>query len=467
MNLARQLSKIDGRDSSQVELVFDVLKNSPFLMEFYLNDVVFPVVLRHADSKLSANGQDLGGEVLCSNRLGFSGTPNDLLPLALGKCQYARGDDAKMLTTLSDPLVVDVALVDDGWSARTLLSLVATHEPPFNALIDVGALITGLSNEQVARALLEFGLPYEAVVFLDPGGEPWLLRRGRTLAVKLSNCTLPLSRRFVFYDQVHTTGIDIRHPPTACAALTLGKDSTLRDFAQGAYRLRGIGRGQKLKVLLTPEVSARMDEEVVIPAMDKGPSSPSDLPLPSTPRRSTSTGEVQTNTAEVSMLHRVCAWLVVRQSLAEQTQRHLLSRQAVQYQGRRCGFDAMSRAQSQGADRLEPGLLDLFRERVDYTVEAAPPGQEAADDRRTLERLAKDLTPWLDDDGKKAAGRSFKVRLWQVWCAVAVLAPAWPNEDINVPPEDVTPQGSIQDWLKSAGQQGAWIDGVWRPQSIP
>ena len=26
------------------------------------------------------------------------------------------GDDAKMLNTLSDPLVVDVALVDDGWS---------------------------------------------------------------------------------------------------------------------------------------------------------------------------------------------------------------------------------------------------------------------------------------------------------------------------------------------------------------
>ena len=25
------------------------------------------------------------------------------------------------------------------------------------------------------------------------------------------------------------------------------QDSTLRDFAQGAYRLRGIGRGQKLK----------------------------------------------------------------------------------------------------------------------------------------------------------------------------------------------------------------------------
>ena len=30
--------------------------------EFYLHEVVFPAVLRHADAKLSANGQDLGGE---------------------------------------------------------------------------------------------------------------------------------------------------------------------------------------------------------------------------------------------------------------------------------------------------------------------------------------------------------------------------------------------------------------------
>ena len=63
----------------------------------------------------------------------------------------------------------------------------------------------------------------------------------------------------VFYDQVHSTGVDIRHPAHACAALTLGKDSTFRDFAQGAYRLRGISKGQRLEVLLTPEVHARVE----------------------------------------------------------------------------------------------------------------------------------------------------------------------------------------------------------------
>ncbi|CAK9015799.1 unnamed protein product [Durusdinium trenchii] len=288
--------------------------------EFHLHQV-FPALLKHADAKLSANGQDLGGEVLSSSRLGFSGTPNDLLPRSLGQCRYAQGDDAKMLTTLSDPLVVQVSLVEEGWNAQRLLQRVATHQPPLNALIDVGALITGLSNEQVARALLDYGLPFEAVVFCDSGGGQQLLRRTSATAVKVSNCTLPLHRRFVFYDQVHTTGIDIRHPAHACAALTLGKDSTFRDFAQGAYRLRGIKKGQRLQVLVTPEVAARIEEEVPMAKRD------SDLDAASPP--------------QVSMLDKVCAWLLVRQVSAEQTQRRLLSRQAVQYQGRRYAYETL------------------------------------------------------------------------------------------------------------------------------
>ena len=66
--------------------------------------------------------------------------------------------------------------------ALSLLELVAQHKPPLNALIDVGALITGLSNEQVARTLLDLGLPFEAVVFCDRHGGQQLLRRGGVAA---------------------------------------------------------------------------------------------------------------------------------------------------------------------------------------------------------------------------------------------------------------------------------------------
>ena len=52
--------------------------------------------------------------------------------------------------------------------------------------------------------------------------------------------------------QVHTTGMDIKQAVDACAALTLGKDMVFRDYAQGAFRMRGIGRGQTICLLITP-----------------------------------------------------------------------------------------------------------------------------------------------------------------------------------------------------------------------
>ena len=56
--------------------------------------------------KLSATGQELGGDLLFPRRLGFSGTPADLLPLELGAPKFEPGTDAKaggVLRTSSRP----------------------------------------------------------------------------------------------------------------------------------------------------------------------------------------------------------------------------------------------------------------------------------------------------------------------------------------------------------------------------
>ena len=66
-------------------------------------------------------------------------------------------------------------------------------------------------------------------------------------------CGVSLEQRFAFYDQVHTTGVDIKHAVNAVAVLTLGKDMVFRDYVQGAYRMRGIGTGQKIRVFVIPE----------------------------------------------------------------------------------------------------------------------------------------------------------------------------------------------------------------------
>jgi hypothetical protein len=50
--------------------------------------------------------------------------------------------------------------------------------------------------------------------------------------------------------------MDIKQAPRARAAVTLGKDMVFRDYSQGAYRMRGIGKGQSVDIYLIPEVKA-------------------------------------------------------------------------------------------------------------------------------------------------------------------------------------------------------------------
>ena len=63
-------------------------------------------------------------------------------------------------------------------------------------------------------------------------------------------------------NQVHTTGMDIKQAPSARAVITVGKDMTFRDYAQGAYRMRGIGKGQCITLFIIAEVAKRMAMEL-------------------------------------------------------------------------------------------------------------------------------------------------------------------------------------------------------------
>lgn len=198
--------------------------------------------------------QELGGDMLFSQRFGFSGTPSDLMPKELGECGYENSTEGKIVSVLTSPEVVSYELVRDEWSVTTLLQDIAEMHPKPHALLDTGALITGMSNEEVARYLLAHGLDFEGVVFMTSTGKQILLRENFKV-MRLSQCGIPKEKRFTFYDQINTTGQDIKQALNAVAVQTLGKDMVFRDYSQGAFRMRQIGVGQTIKLFIIPEVS--------------------------------------------------------------------------------------------------------------------------------------------------------------------------------------------------------------------
>lgn len=54
---------------------YSLMGRLPHVVLYYLREYVFPEVLKHQGMKLSASGQELGGDLLFGRRLGFSGTP--------------------------------------------------------------------------------------------------------------------------------------------------------------------------------------------------------------------------------------------------------------------------------------------------------------------------------------------------------------------------------------------------------
>jgi len=203
-------------------------------------------------------------EVICffGKRIGFSGTPSNLLPVDLGTCLYEPRSDGRIIHVLTSPQVTTACFKED-WNARSLLRDIATANPPIHALIDTGALITGMDNEKVAKYLLKY-LPewMEGVVYLDRMDRQMILLRQSGRSVNLAQCGISPAKRFTFYDQVHTTGMDIKQAPSARAVITIGKDMTFRDYAQGAYRMRGIGKGQTIQLYIIPEVQNRIETEL-------------------------------------------------------------------------------------------------------------------------------------------------------------------------------------------------------------
>jgi hypothetical protein len=350
------LQLVDLKDQEQFRVLYPLMFKLPHVVMYYLNEIIFPEVLAHQNLKLSTCGQELGGEMLFGRRIGFSGTPSDILPLELGSCQYERGSDGKIVHFLTSPSIVRHVNMSAGWNAQSLLDYVATAKPTFHALIDTGALITGMSNKGVAKYLLGAGLSsMKGVVYLDELDRQMVLLRKGFKVVKLAESGLAWSERFTFYDQVHTTGMDIKQAVDACAAVTLGKDMVFRDYAQGTFRMRGIGKGQTLCLLVVPEIEDRIRIQVAIGA---GVTAQSIVASSSNPKQ---------------YLQDIVSWLTINSMRVDGIQFSLLCEQSVRNIWRKRAFTSLLKDyRSVDQPNCSPEMnrsLQVFRERVDFEIE--------------------------------------------------------------------------------------------------
>lgn len=241
----RKLSGINLVDKEErTRNIFPLFRFNKQVIDFYLAQVVFPKEAKEFPHKLSSSGWDIG-EAKTHPTTGFSGTNDsrDLLPLTV--TQHESPDqlntNAKVLSYLLQSENSYVCAKSPGphgerLNVDGLLEMLVGQNPPIQVLLDVGAQVLELRNDEVAAHWLSRvpATRAQAVVFFNNDDELTVRSRdGSEESFVISAFAKQMDQCLVYLDEVHTRGTDLKLPTKSRAAVTLGPSLTKDRLVQG------------------------------------------------------------------------------------------------------------------------------------------------------------------------------------------------------------------------------------------
>ncbi|KAL8827547.1 MAG: hypothetical protein Q9191_003114 [Dirinaria sp. TL-2023a] len=269
----RLWNTINADDEVQLSELWTHLRYSTTVIDYFLNNFVFPRHAKQFEMKLQASGWDIPlyspsdmttvGQSLRSGSLttGFSGTNDNrtLLPLTIKQADLPAlsHTSAEVLTYLLQPRSRGYMVAADGrgrhFSEHQLLMMLCRRE--IRILIDAGAQILEMDNISLAKAWLKVDHKASAAVFVNTDNRLTVIYRNGIVAPlvatpfadNLENC-------LVYLDEAHTRGTDLKMPLRATGALTLGLGQTKDHTVQAAMRLRQLATSQSILFVAPPEV---------------------------------------------------------------------------------------------------------------------------------------------------------------------------------------------------------------------
>ena len=241
----KNLSGINMDDGKQWKEIVSIFKHNKAVIDFYLAEVVFPREAKEFKDKLSTSGWDIAGEKTHPTT-GFSGTNDNqyLLPLSIKQLdrEAQLNTNARVLSYLLQKENSYVLTPDNNHERlnfKKILSILNKEEEglrPVRVLLDVGAQVLELSNDQVAEAWLK-EIPrndVEAAVFFDDKDVLTVVTRdGIREPLLISAFAQKLGKCVVYLDEAHTRGTDLKLPIGTRAAVTLGPGLTKDRLVQG------------------------------------------------------------------------------------------------------------------------------------------------------------------------------------------------------------------------------------------
>lgn len=254
-------SGVNLDDPNQRNILFNLLRSNMYVIDFWLSTQVYPHEAKVFQQKLMCTAWDLCSEQLKHCVTGFSGT-NDTkhilpLPIAQNDLPELESTNAKMRQILlklsEDSYIHSPALMTGGSIIKNLV------KRKIRVLLDSGALMMELSNEQVAIEWLKLVKDADAAIYFD--SRDILQTIDRSGVVTEFDCSVyreNLSRCIVYLDDVHTRGTDLKFPLGWTGCVTLSGDITLDKTVQSCMRMRQLGNGHSICFWASQEADIRI-----------------------------------------------------------------------------------------------------------------------------------------------------------------------------------------------------------------
>ncbi|OBT40138.1 hypothetical protein VE00_09962 [Pseudogymnoascus sp. WSF 3629] len=265
---------VSGVNLSNVEQcrrdVFGPLRSAKSIIDFYMANIVFPKEMKEFPNKLSSSGWDIAQEK-AHPTTGFSGTNDSryILPLSIAQCELLPQlpTNAKVLGCLLRPenSFVDIRQISDTGvlDAESLVQMALSLEHPVRVILDVGAQVLELQNEEMVRKWL-FLVPdstAQAAIFFDRHNELCVLSRDGTVELFLTSpFAKQMDKCIVFLGGANLIGTHLDLPEDSMAIVTLGPGLTKDRLMQACWRLRKLGKGQSVVFCGSVEVQRKILE---------------------------------------------------------------------------------------------------------------------------------------------------------------------------------------------------------------
>jgi hypothetical protein len=240
----RQLNGVNTKDETQVvEVLVPLFSRNKRVVDFYLSQIVFPRAAREFPSKLPTSAWDLI-EHKTNITTGFSGTNDNryLLPTSITQedPDFVLGTNALVLQYLllpeNDQYECTEGENGERESATAFLQRLVNQDPEIRVLLDVGAQMLELQNEELARHWLFLRPDVSAAIFFNDSDHLTVVAQDGTIEPFMSSpFNRQLERCVVYLDDAHTRGTDLKFPRGTRAAVTLGPKMTKDRLVQGKY----------------------------------------------------------------------------------------------------------------------------------------------------------------------------------------------------------------------------------------